>query len=371
MSRRPIGVAVVGAGVISAEYLRNLTAFPDLEVVAVADLDTARAGAAAAAHGVPFAGDVDAVLELDEVEIVVNLTVPSAHVAVGLASLEAGKHVYSEKPLALTRADGERLVAAAAARGLRLGCAPDTVLGASIQTAARALAAGGIGAPVAVAATAVSPGPERWHPRPDFLYAAGAGPLFDIGPYYLAALVTLCGPIARVAAGARRSRDERFIATGPHAGTAFTVAVPTHVTALIDLATDLPATGTFSFDSHIRRAEIEIIGTEGTLHIADPTFPDGPVRIYDGEWRDLPLTGTTAGRGVGVLDLARALRNGHPHRSAAEIALHVLDVVTAIIESADRAEFVAIPERCERPAALPPDWDPHAATLDDDQERVR
>jgi predicted dehydrogenase len=362
----PVGVALVGAGNISTQYLENLTRFPDVKVLGIADLDETRAAAAARAYGVPVAGGLDSVLTLPEVELVVNLTTPAAHAAVAAAALSAGKHVYGEKPLTLDPAEGEKILADAETRGLRVGNAPDTFLGAGIQSAIRALDAGLIGTPVAAATVIQGPGPESWHPGPEFLYQRGAGPLFDIGPYYLTALVALLGPVAKVAATARRARERRVIGSGPKAGTEFAVEVPTHVTALIEFASGAGAASTFSFDSPVESRMIEITGTDATLSVPDPNTFGGPLRIRaagDGHWRELPVEGTQAGRGLGVLEMARAIRAGVPHRASGTLALHVLDVMAAITESAREGAFRAVDSTAGRAPVLPVDWDPFAATL--------
>ncbi|SDM12998.1 Predicted dehydrogenase [Nonomuraea maritima] len=366
MSNGPVGVALVGAGVISGQYLRNLTSFPDVRVLAIADLDTERAAAAAREHGVPVSGDLATALAVPEVEIVVNLTVPSAHAAVALESLRAGKHVYGEKPFAMDVDEAAKVVAEAADRGLRLGCAPDTFLGAGLQSALRALRAGLVGEPVAVTAATQSLGPESWHPSPEFLYQPGAGPLFDLGPYYLTALVSMLGPVERVAAGTRRAHDQRVIGSGPKAGTIFPVSVPTHVNALLDFPGTATAAATFSFDSAVNRRMIEIIGTEGALSLPDPNTFEGPLLargLRDTDWRELPVTGTTAGRGIGVLDLARSLRAGTPHRASGELAVHVLDLMSAIAESGERGEFRRITSTTAAPEPLPEGWDPYEPTM--------
>ncbi|WP_053202466.1 Gfo/Idh/MocA family protein [Jiangella muralis] len=358
MTAAPVGVAIVGAGVISGQYLTNLARCPDVAVVAVADLDGARAAAVAAEHRVPLSGDLDSILARDDVEIVVNLTIPAAHRDVSRAALAAGKHVFSEKPLAMTMTDAEAILADAGRRGLRVGCAPDTVLGAGIQSAARAVAAGVIGTPVAATTAMQTPGPEHSHPRPEFLYRPGAGPLFDMGPYYLTTLVTLLGPARRVAAVARQGRAERVVGTGPDAGTVFRVEVPTHVNALIDFADGPSAASTFSFDSSVRRTVIEIAGTEGTLSVPDPNTFEGPVRVLStgaDRWRDLPVTGTALGRGLGVVDMARSIRTGRPHRASGDLALHVLELMTAIAESCDDGRFVSLKSTVERPRPIPAD----------------
>jgi predicted dehydrogenase len=366
MSGGPVGVALVGAGVISTQYLTALSTFPDIRVLGVADLDVARARAAAETYGVPVAGDVATVLAVPEVEIVVNLTIPAAHAEVASAALLAGKHVYGEKPLALTPADGAKILAEAQAAGLRVGSAPDTFLGAGLQSAARAVAAGVIGEPVSVTAVTQGPGPESWHPSPEFLFQYGAGPLFDIGPYYLTALVALFGPVSRVSATARQARAERVIGSGPKAGTRFAVEVPTHVHALLDFTSGPSAAATFSFDSSVPRRTIEVTGTEGTLSLPDPNTFEGPLSFQafgEQEWRALPVTGSTAGRGMGVLDMARAIRTDCGHRASGELAQHVLDLMATITASAD--QHLVLPLQSGAPAVpvLPDAWDPVAPTL--------
>lgn len=366
MSTGPVGVALVGAGVISTQYLTALSAFPDIRVLAVADLDVERARAAAREFAVPVAGDVASVLAIPEVEIAVNLTVPAAHAEVAAAALRAGKHVYGEKPLALAPSDGAKILTEARSRGLRVGSAPDTFLGAGLQSAARALAAGVIGEPVSVTAVTQGPGPESWHPSPEFLFQYGAGPLFDIGPYYLTALVALFGPVTRVAATARQARERRVIGSGPRAGTSFAVEVPTHVHALLDFASGPSASATFSFDSSVPRRMIEITGTEGTLSLPDPNTFEGPLRVRalgEDSWRELPVTGTTAGRGIGVLDMARALRTGGEHRASGELAQHVLELMATVAESAERHGFVDLESPAPVVETLPDGWDPVVATL--------
>ncbi|GAA0911350.1 Gfo/Idh/MocA family oxidoreductase [Nonomuraea longicatena] len=356
------GVAIVGAGVISAAYLRNLCMFPELRVVAVDDLDTDLAAAVAADFGVPVSGGLPRVLAVPEVELVVNLTVPSAHAEVGLAVLRAGKHVYGEKPLALDVDQGEKLLAEAAGLGLRVGAAPDTFLGAGLQSAARALRSGLIGTPVAVSVAMQSMGPERWHPSPEYLYGPGGGPLFDLGPYYLTALVALLGPAVRVAGSTRIAHAWREIGSGPKAGQSFPVRVATHVHALIDFASGANVSATFSFDSPVDRRRIEITGTEGVLSLPDPNTYGGPLLIrapHAERWRELPVSGTTIGRGLGILDLARSIRAGTPHRASGTLALHVLEIMTAITASAEQGEFRRLRTTVSRPSPVTPHW-PHA-----------
>lgn len=367
----PVGVGVIGAGVISQQYLENLTRAADVSVVMVADLDTDRAAARAAEYGVPASGTVAELLARDDIEIVVNLTIPAAHVPVALDALAAGKHVWSEKPFALDLASGRALLDEAHRSGLRVACAPDTVLGAGIQTGRRLIEAGVIGEPLTALTLFQVSGPEAWHPSPEFLYARGGGPLFDMGPYYLSTLVQLLGPAARVVARGSQARASRVIGSGPRAGTAFPVEVPTHVAALIDFENGTTAQSTFSFQSSRPRVGVvEIAGTEGTLSLPDPNMFDGDLRIWrDGMFEEsdaevVPATGSTFSRGAGVVELARAIRAGRPERASGEFAFHVLDLMVSLQQSAETdGGAVDIASTVAVPPALPEDWDPTASTL--------
>ena len=264
-------MAVVGCGNISKQYLKNLATFPDVQVLFCADIDAGRAKAQAAAYGVPASGSPEQALEHPDVQLVVNLTIPAAHAEVASAAIAAGKHVWNEKPLAPDVAAGRALLDQARAAGVRVGCAPDTVLGAGIQSARRLIAAGAIGTPISALTLLQGPGPESWHPDPEFLFAKGAGPLFDLGPYYLSVLATLFGPATRVAAVGRRDRDTRVIGSGPRAGTEFAVEVPTYMSALAQYAGGQAASLLFSWDSPLSRSGfVEITGTEATLAVPDP-----------------------------------------------------------------------------------------------------
>jgi len=363
----PVGVAVVGCGTISREYLRNLTAFPDLRVLFCADLDLERAAKQAATYDVPESGTVGEALRHPDVELVVNLTIPAAHADVTSAALAAGQSVWTEKPLALDTATGRRLLAEADQAGQLLGCAPDTGLGAGLQTARRLMAQGVIGVPQTALAMMLTPGPERWHPDPEFLFQRGAGPVFDIGPYYLSWLATIFGPAERVAAVGRRSRDIRVIASGPKAGTEFPVEMPTHYSALIEYAQGPAATLLLSFESPLPRSGfVEITGTEATMALPDPNRFDGEIKIRAtgaGDWQVLPVTGAADGRGLGVLDMARALRRGGLLRAPGELGLHVLETMEAIERSAADHSFQSVRSDFSPPEVLDPAWDPKASTL--------
>ncbi len=360
MSASSIGIGVIGCGVISAAYLKALRHFPVVSVRALADQDAAAADARAAEFGVP-AVPVDALLADPEIQIVLNLTPPAAHVPVGLRVLAAGKHLYGEKPLGVDLAEGRRLVDAAAAGGLRLGSAPDTFLGGGQQTARRAIDQGAIGRPLGGTAFMMVPGHERWHPNPDFYYAArGGGPLLDMGPYYLTALVQMLGPIAAVTAFGGRFRQPRRIQAGPRAGAEIPVDCLTHIAGSLAFAEGAIVQICTSFEVwRHRHGPIEIYGEAGSLVVPDPNRFDGTVELCppEGEWRAVPSEhgyGDDNYRGLGLADMAEAIRAGRPHRACGALALHVLEVMAGLIRSAEGAGVVTIESRPERPAALAP-----------------
>lgn len=366
MTAGPVNVGLIGAGVISDEYLRNLISYPDLRVVRIADLDLTRAAAQAEKYDVPSSGTVAELLADPSVELVVNLTIPAAHVDVGLAALDAGKHVWAEKPLALDRETGRKLLDAAAEKGLRVASAPDTVLGPGMQTARRAIEEGRIGEPKTALAILQSPGPESWHPAPEFLFQAGGGPLLDMGPYYLTALVQLLGPIRRVTGAGGRARETRVIGSGPRAGTEFPVTVPTTVTALLDFERGGSAQLVLSFDSALRRILLEVTGSRGAAVLPDPNTFDGTTLVHPlgtEELVEVPPEGHKSSRGTGVVELARAIRAGVPERASGELAYHVLDAMLAIDESIAMGEQVAVESTVAIPPAIPAGWDPYAKTL--------
>ncbi|MFE3174980.1 Gfo/Idh/MocA family protein [Amycolatopsis sp. NPDC059090] len=360
-----VGVGVVGAGFISDTYLENLTAFPDLRVVAVADLDVERASAQAAKYGVPRGGSVADLLASPEVEIVVNLTVPAVHVEVSLAAVEAGKHVWTEKPIGLDRQTVRKLLDRAREKGVRVAGAPDTVLGAGHQTAFRALESGRIGTPLTALALFQTPGPESWHPAPEFLYQAGGGPLLDIGPYYLTQLVQVFGSVRKVTGVGGRVRETRVIGSGPRAGTEFPVAVPTSVSALVEFVRGGSAQVVLTFDSALRRTGfVEVTGSLGTAVLPDPNRFDGSAVVHvGGGSEEVGAVGHSGSRGTGVLDLARSVRAGVPERASGELAYHVLDVMVAVEESMARGVGVEVVSRVEVAQALPVEWDPYVRTL--------
>jgi predicted dehydrogenase len=365
--RGPVGVGVIGAGNISKAYLDNLTVFPDLVVHVIADLFEEAAQARAKEYGIPEWGGVDAALNHPDVEIIVNLTIPAAHVEVATAAVNAGKHVWTEKPFSLDRESGLALLKTADSAGFRLGCAPDTFLGAGLQTARRIIDRGDIGTPLTALTMFQTPGPESWHPNPAFLFAHGAGPLFDMGPYYITALVQAFGSVRRVAAVGSKAKETRVVGSGPKAGEDFPVEVPTHVSAMLQFESGASSHSVFSFESpRLRMGFVEITGTEGTLELPDPNYFDGDLKLWRagaGEAETLPATGPANGRGMGVLDMARSLRAGVPHRAQGTLAYHVVDTLVSISESAETGTFVGVDSSAVISQALPEDWDPMAATL--------
>ena len=367
-----VGVGLIGAGNISDTYLENLGSFPDVEVLIVGDLDTERAAAQAAKHGVPASGSAADVLAHPGVEIVINLTIPAVHAEVSSAIIAAGKHVWSEKPIAIERASALALLEQADAAGLRVGIAPDTVLGPGVQTAKRAIERGDIGRPLFAQTTMQWQGPEIFHPNPAFLFAKGAGPLFDMGPYYFSTLVHIFGPVAAVAAMGLKATDDRTILVGPDTGSTFPVEVPSTITVLAQFEGGGQSQSLLSTDSPLRRhGVVEISGTEGTITLPDPNTFSGrtaiirPLTEAGGEqsWTEVLEEGTVVGRGLGVLDLARAIRTGRAHRATGELGYHVLDTMMAAEESAERREFVTVSSTAAPIESMPIDFDPFAATL--------
>ena len=367
MSSGPVGVAVVGAGKISEQYLANMAAYPDLDVRFVADLFPDRAAEVAGKFGVPGSGTVAQAMDAEDVEIVVNLTIPAAHAEVAAAALTAGKHVWNEKPLTTDRESARAMVAQADAAGLLVGCAPDTFLGPGIQTALRMIQRGDIGRPLTASVVFQTPGPHLWHPNPDFLYQSGGGPLLDMGPYFLTALSQVFGRVAGVMAMASSAAPTRTIGKGPRAGEVFDVGVPTYVAAIYDFDAGGVAQTTFSFDSPLVRVGVlEIAGSEATLVVPDPNKFTGELLVHRAGQDE--VTAVTApelvgGRGIGVVDMARALRGGGRHRASGELGLHVLDALLATAESAERKAMVAVDSPLEQVPPLPADWDPTARTV--------
>jgi len=354
---QPAGIGLIGTGNISEAYLKRAASFPALRIIACADANPEVARTKAADWGIE-AVSVPDLLADPRIDIVLNLTTPQHHVTVGLLALAAGKHVYSEKPLAIELADAMKLVKAANASGLRVGSAPDTFLGGSHQTARATIDAGGIGEVVAGSAFMMVPGHEIWHPNPDFYYQPGGGPMLDMGPYYLTCLVNMLGPVASVSGAATASYVTRTIGSGPRAGQVVDVQVPTHISGLLTFASGAAVTITTSFDvwKHGHN-HIELYGRTGSMIVPDPNQFQGEVLVSDrrADWVAVPQAhryGDGNYRILGLADMALAIREGRPHRASLELALHVLEVMAAITTSASTGHRIDLAHGCARPEAL-------------------
>ncbi|WP_134499222.1 Gfo/Idh/MocA family protein [Microvirga pakistanensis] len=370
-----LNVGIVGCGNISGIYLQNILAYRGLSLRACADMRPEVAQAQAGRHEIE-ALSVDALLGRDDIDLVVNLTIPSAHFGVSLAALSAGKHVFSEKPLAVDFEQGRRLVDEAEARGLHLGCAPDTFLGAGGRLARQLIDGGAVGRILSGTAFLMSHGMEHWHPDPEFFFKPGGGPILDMAPYYLSTLVNLIGPVKRVVSMSSIGFPERIVTTetSPRKGERIAVETPTHVMALLEFASGAQVTFCMSWDvwKHGHPA-IELYGTEGSLRVPDPNFFGGDVEITErgGDWQvrnsgEMPLgapnwrspnwapevPSKANYRALGLADLASAVLQGTPHRSSGRLGLHVLEIMHSILEGAATGQPKAITTTLERPAAL-------------------
>lgn len=357
---KPLNVGIIGCGAIVAKYLETFPQLESVNLVAVADLDPMRAQAVADSQPGVWALSVDELLDDDSIDAVLNLTIPAAHAEVALRAIDAGKHVYGEKPLAATTEEAREVLDAADSAGVRVGCAPDTVLGTGIQTARKAIDDGLIGAPISATATMVTPGHERWHPNPDFYYVPGGGPLLDMGPYYVTALVTLLGPVVSVIGAASHTRSSRTIGSGPRAGQSVPVTTDTHVTGVLVHESGALSTLIMSFDAvQTGSPNIEIHGESASLIVPDPNVFDGDVEICtlaerEAGWKVLPVSAgyRDAGRGYGLADLADT-PEGEQHRANGELAYHVLDVMESLLRSASTGTSVTVRSRADRPSAVP------------------
>jgi predicted dehydrogenase len=353
-----MGVGIIGAGNISSQYLKALPSFEVLAVKAIADVKAEVAEKRGAEFGVK-AMSVEALLADPAIDIIVNLTIPRAHVEVGLRAIAAGKHVYGEKPLGITFAEGKTLVDAAGAKGLRVGSAPDTFLGGGHQQARAVVDSGTIGKVVGGTAFFACPGHEYWHPDPAFYYDIGGGPVLDMGPYYITDLVNLLGPVARVSAFSLTPFAERPIRSEPKRGQMMPVHVATHVTGTLIFQSGPLVTVTLSFDvpkhSHL---PYELYGTEASLLVPDPNWFGGEVKIAKPRaeaWEDVPVTLPYADanyRSLGVADMAHAILADRPHRASGELALHVLEVMEAFDVASKEERVVDIKTTTSRPAPL-------------------
>jgi predicted dehydrogenase len=353
-----VGIGLIGAGNISSQYLNAVSSFPILSVKGIADLNAEAAKARATEFGVP-AKTVAELLADPAVDIIVNLTVPKAHVEVGLQAIAAGKHVHSEKPLGVTVAEGRKLLDAAKAKGVRVGGAPDTFLGGAHQTCRKLIDEGAIGKVVAGIAFFGTPGHERWHPNPAFYYLQGGGPVLDMGPYYITALVNLLGPVKRVAAITSKPRAERPITSEPLKGQVMPVEVATHAAGTLEFVSGAVITVVLSFDiPRYRHAPIELYGLTGTLGVPDPNWFDGEILLASAtdDWKPMPIQHGHAEhnlRIMAVADMAHATQSGRPHRASGDLALHVLEVMEAFQRSSDEGRHIEMTTRPDRPAMMP------------------
>lgn len=362
-------IGVVGCGNISDIYLTNAPLFRDTVVTAVADLKPEAATAKGQKYGVPAVSVAD-LLGRDDVDTVLNLTIPAAHAEVSLAAIAAGKNVYTEKPLATSLADGKRIVTGAASKGVRVGAAPDTILGAGIQRARALFDAGAVGPVVAGTACVLGIGMEHWHPNPEFFFKPGGGPVLDMGPYYIAALVTLLGPIRSVKATGKVGRAERLVTSeGPMKGQSIKVEVLTTVNGLFTFESGAEVVFMASWDvnGHGQRP-LELHGVKASIRVPDPNFFGGTVEITDapGSWKEVTTGGDVFGRvnwptaeprlanyrGLGLADMGAAIRENRPHRADGRLALHTLAVMLGTLEAATDGGTVRITETCPQPAPL-------------------
>jgi predicted dehydrogenase len=356
---KKLKIGIIGCGNISSIYMENCPKFTHLELVACADLDVHRAQSQAEKFGVPKACSVEELLSDPAIELVINLTIPKAHASVCIQALEAGKHVYTEKPLAVTCEEGKEILETAKKHNLLVGSAPDTFLGAGIQTAIHLIEQGEIGVPIGASAFMICRGHEHWHPDPAFYYDIGGGPMFDMGPYYLTALVALLGPIKRISGSTRISYQERTVLSTPKAGTKIEVSTPTHISGVIDFASGVIGSITTSFDAFggTSLPPIEIYGSEGTILVPDPNTFGGPVKIRkrdEKEFKEVPLAYgySQNNRGLGVADMAKAILEGGKYRANSELAYHVLEAMHGFHDSSDSGKHYIMESTCERPESV-------------------
>jgi predicted dehydrogenase len=353
MSKTRVGV--IGCGVISGIYFQNLTRFEHLEVVACADLNPELSQSVSEKYPSIKAVSTEQLLADDSINLVVNLTQPGFHYEVMTSGLNAGKHVYGEKPLSISFDDSRRMLDLAARKNLRVGSAPDTFLGAGIQLCRELIDDGKIGTPIAATAFFTTPGHERWHPAPEFYYKVGGGPMLDMGPYYLTALVNLLGSAKSVSGSARITHPQRTITSEPRNGETIDVEIPTHVAGTVDFESGAVASMITSFDvwgTHL--PFIEIYGTEGSLSVPNPNNFGDPVKLLsrgNDEWIEIPNDRPFAenSRGLGVADMAMSISENTPHRASGELASHVLEIMHAFGQSSDSGKRIELTSTCERP----------------------
>jgi predicted dehydrogenase len=356
MNKKKTKIGIIGCGMISDTYFKAAQTFNILEVVACADIIPERAKAKTEMYGVPNMTNAE-LLARPEIEIVLNLTPPKVHLKIALETLKAGKHAYSEKPFGVDAEEANQVMATAKEKGLRVGCAPDTFLGGGQQTARKMIDDGWIGKPIAGTAIVMGRGPEKW-PQAPFFYDLGAGPMLDLGPYYITALVNMLGPAKSVTAVTCKGSETRV--GGPDTvPNIYPINVTTHLTGVVEFHSGAVITVIASFEVYRHgHAPIEIYGSEGTLHVPDPNTFDGPVRVFRNgyaDWTTVPLSHiyTENSRSIGAADMACAIKNGRKHRASGELANHVLEVMLAFDKSSKLGKKVEMTTTCERPAPLP------------------
>ena len=352
-----VRIGLIGCGMISGAYLRAAKTFPILKFVACADINEVAAKSCSEHFGIASLA-VDQLLSNDEIEVVLNLTIPATHAKVNAAILQSGKHAYCEKPLGLNVDEVVPIFQLAQERDLRIGCAPDTFLGGGHQTVRHLIDNVSIGRPIAATAFMMSHGTETWHPAPTFFYKEGGGPVFDMGPYYLTSLVNNLGPVRRVVAISGQGFEHRTISSQPLAGTVIDVEVPTHTTGALEFHSGAIATLCMSFDvwSH-RHPPIEIHGTDASIQVPDPNGFGGRIFIStkDRKWEEQQLLYGYSDnmRSIGLAEMCTAIRSNRPHRASGELAFHVLEVMSALEASGQMGKHIEITSKVERPSPLP------------------
>jgi len=353
-------IGIAGVGNISKIYLDNLTGMfaGRVKLIAVSDIVFERAEKAASDYHLQAFRSVDEMLNNASIDMVLNITPPKVHYEVALAVVRAGKHVYNEKPICTKREEAAEVLKTASEKGVRVGGAPDTFLGAGIQTCRKLIDDGWIGEPVAANAVMMSHGPEHWHPAPEFFYKDGGGPMFDMGPYYITALVNLLGPVTRVCGSARISVPERVITNQQRYGEIIKVEVPTHIAGVLDFTCGAVGTLVTSFDVYTHSLPcIEIYGTEGALKVPDPNTFGGPVyvrRFREPEWSQIPLVKKYPenSRGLGITEMAEAIEGNRPHRASSDLTFHVLDIMHGVHDASASGKYCKLKSKCKKPEAL-------------------
>ncbi|ADU30525.1 Gfo/Idh/MocA family protein [Evansella cellulosilytica] len=351
-------VGLIGCGNISGIYLENNSRYSSFNIIACADIDMEKAKEAATKYGIKHVYTVDEMMASHDIDIILNLTIPHVHAKVTLEALNNNKHVYSEKPIAVKLEDAKRILKEAKEKQLIVASAPDTFLGGSIQLAGNYISQGIIGEPIGASAFMMSNGPESWHPNPQFFYESGGGPMYDMGPYYISALISIFGPINRIAGSVLTPFQQRTITSEARYGEKIKVEIPTHVSGILDFSIGATATITTSFDvCGSRTPFIEIYGEKGTISLPDPNYFNQPLlikKLGDKEWEEIQPEGNPSDnlRGIGLEDTARAIIEGYTPRASGDLALHVLEVMHGIHESSNSNKHYKMESSCKKPTLL-------------------